>query len=110
MSFCAHDLGLLSCKRHGGEGLGEYVVFIVCFIPLVAGVPFTLGVLPPASSVSTMPIFSGASPTSTCVVGGYLSIAGTPPRASVVFGLEPLSVFGSSPCTVGAEDPEGVTL
>ena len=101
---CSHASGM------GEEGLGDYVLFIDCLIPLFAGVPFTLGVLPPASSVSMVPIFSGATPTSTCVVGGYLSITGTPPRASVVFRLESLSVFGTSPCMAGAEDPGGVTL
>ena len=87
MSFCAYDLGLLSYKRHGGEGLGDYVLFIDCLIPLIAGVPFTLGVLSPASSMSTVPIFSGASPTSTCVVGSYLSNAGTPQGLPSYSGL-----------------------
>ena len=109
VSFCAHDLGLLSCKRHGGRALVTMSSSLT-LIPLVAGVPFTLGVLQPASALSTVPTFSGASPTSTRVIGGYLSIAGIPPKASVVFGLEPLSVFGTSPCTAGAEDPGGVTL
>ena len=46
-----------------GEGLVGHVPFIGCLIPLVAGVPFALGVLPPASSVSSVPIFTGASPS-----------------------------------------------
>ena len=81
-----------------GEGRGDYVLFIGCLIPLVAGVPIFLGVLPPAFSMSVVSIFSGASPPLVAsghwahwvlphfypplychrVVRGYLSYAGTP--------------------------------
>ena len=49
---CFHASGMW------GEGLGDYVLFIGCLLPLVAGVPLSLGVLPLTSSVSAVPIFS----------------------------------------------------
>ena len=58
-----------------GKGLVGYILLIGCLIPLVAGVPFALGVLPPASSVSAVPIFMGASPS--LVVSGPSGSSGT---------------------------------
>ena len=58
-----------------GKGLVGYILLIGCLIPLVAGVPFALGVLQPASSVSVVPIFTGASPS--LVVSGPSGSSGT---------------------------------
>ena len=58
-----------------GKGLVGYILLIGCLIPHVAGVPFALGVLPPASSVSAVPIFTGASPSQ--VVTGPSGSSGT---------------------------------
>ena len=93
------------------EGRGDYVLFIGCLIPLVAGVPISLVVLPHAFSVSVVSIFSGASPPLVAsghwahwvlphfypplychqCCQGLLVLRWYPPRAPVTVRLEPLS-------------------
>ena len=62
MCVCMCVLCLLSLYLHGGRGLVDYVLLLTgCFILLVAGAPFALGVLPPALLVSVVLIFTVAS-------------------------------------------------
>ena len=116
-------LGLLSCMRHGREGLSDYVLFIGCLPPLVAGVPFSLGSshLPLQCrrcrgitssggfrAIGLIEYYPASTPhfISTGVIRVYLSHAGTPQGLPSQSGLS-LSVLGTGPCMTGAEDPGG---